>query len=66
MGHHHPWLGGHRSDEYFGIRPGPSEALVAVIARRPQIAGYFAGTPIATACAITRPPGPCRTSRSGV
>jgi 3',5'-cyclic-AMP phosphodiesterase len=43
MGHHHPWLGGHRSDEYFGIRPGPSEALVAVIARRPQIAGYFAG-----------------------
>ena len=43
MGHHHPWLGGHRSEDYFGIRPDPSEALVAVIARRPQIAGYFAG-----------------------
>jgi 3',5'-cyclic AMP phosphodiesterase CpdA len=43
MGHHHPWLGGRRSEDYFGIRPDPSEALVAVIARRPQIAGYFAG-----------------------
>jgi len=43
MGHHHPWLGGHRSDDYFGIRPDPSEALVAVMARRPRIVGYFAG-----------------------
>jgi hypothetical protein len=43
MGHHHPWLGGKRSDTYFGIHPDPSEGLVAVVARRPRIAGYFAG-----------------------
>src|SRR5262249_46245950 len=43
MGHHHPWLGGRRTDDYFGIRPAPSEALVAVVARRPNIVGYFAG-----------------------
>jgi Icc protein len=43
MGHHHPWLGGRRGDDYFGIRPEPSERLVEAIARRPNIAGYFAG-----------------------
>jgi predicted phosphodiesterase len=43
MGHHQPWLGGHRSDDYFGIQPGPSEDLVAVVARRRGIVGYFAG-----------------------
>ncbi len=43
MGHHQPWLGGRRTDDYFGIRPGPSEALVAVVARRRSIVGYFAG-----------------------
>jgi Icc protein len=43
MGHHQPWLGGHRSDNYFGIQPGPSEGLVAVVARRRNIVGYFAG-----------------------
>jgi 3',5'-cyclic-AMP phosphodiesterase len=43
MGHHHPWLGGHRSDNYFGIQPDPSERLVEVVARRPNVAGYFAG-----------------------
>jgi 3',5'-cyclic-AMP phosphodiesterase len=43
MGHHHPWLGGKRSDGYFGLHPVPSEGLIAVIARRPRIAGYFAG-----------------------
>jgi Icc protein len=43
MGHHHPWLGGRRAADYFGIGPAPSEALVAVVARRPNIVGYFAG-----------------------
>jgi Icc protein len=43
MGHHHPWLGGRRHDDYFGIHPDPSEALLAVVARRRRIAGYFAG-----------------------
>jgi 3',5'-cyclic AMP phosphodiesterase CpdA len=43
FGHHHPWLGGHRSADYFGIDPDSSEALVEVVARRPGILGYFAG-----------------------
>jgi hypothetical protein len=43
MGHHHPWLGGRRTDDYFGLHPDPSETLVAVVARRPNIVGYFAG-----------------------
>jgi predicted phosphodiesterase len=43
MGHHHPWLGGKRADDYFGIKPEASDRLVEVIARRPRIAGYFAG-----------------------
>lgn len=45
MGHHHPWAPGSRlrTDDYFGIRPDDSEALVAVFERRPRLAGYFAG-----------------------
>lgn len=45
FGHHHPWAPGSRNrvETYFGINPGDSEALVAVAARRPSIAGYFAG-----------------------
>ena len=45
FGHHHPWAPGSkkRSPTYFGINPDDSEKLVAVAARRPAIAGYFAG-----------------------
>jgi 3',5'-cyclic AMP phosphodiesterase CpdA len=45
FGHHHPWdpASHQRSADYFGINPDDSEALVAVIARREAIAGYFAG-----------------------
>jgi len=43
--HHHPWNPGssNRSPDYFGINPHDSERLVELIARRPAIAGYFAG-----------------------
>jgi len=45
FGHHHPWDPGSddRNDTYFGIIPDDSERLVEVFARRPAIAGYFAG-----------------------
>ncbi|HET9727878.1 MAG TPA: metallophosphoesterase [Acidimicrobiia bacterium] len=45
FGHHHPWdpSSATRSATYFGINPDDSEALCAVIDRRPAIAGYFAG-----------------------
>jgi predicted phosphodiesterase len=45
FGHHHPWdpSSAERNERYFGINPGDSEALCAVIARREAIAGYFAG-----------------------
>jgi Icc protein len=45
FGHHHPWAPGSRSrpSDYFGINPDDSEALVAVVARRPALIGYFAG-----------------------
>ena len=45
FGHHHPWdpASRHRPDGYFGIDPDDSEALVAVVARRPALVGYFAG-----------------------
>lgn len=45
FGHHHPWdpSSARRSPTYFGINPDDSEALVAEVARRPRIAGYFAG-----------------------
>lgn len=45
LGHHHAWdpSSKERPDDYFGIHPDWSEKLVAVAARRPRIAGYFAG-----------------------
>ena len=45
FGHHHVWSpdSNHRPDSYFGINPDDSERLVEVVARRPVIAGYFAG-----------------------
>jgi 3',5'-cyclic-AMP phosphodiesterase len=45
FGHHHPWNpdSGVRPEAYFGINPDDSERLVEVVARRPRIAGYFAG-----------------------
>lgn len=45
FGHHHVWSpdSNHRPDTYFGINPVDSERLVDVVARRPAIAGYFAG-----------------------
>lgn len=44
FGHHQNWIpGSRRSPNYFGINPDDSEALIAVIARRPRIKGYFAG-----------------------
>ncbi|HZU72960.1 MAG TPA: metallophosphoesterase [Acidimicrobiales bacterium] len=45
LGHHHAWDPGYsnRSPTYYGINPEDSEALVAVVARRPRLAGYFAG-----------------------
>jgi 3',5'-cyclic-AMP phosphodiesterase len=45
FGHHHPWDPGSRKrpEAYFGINPDDSERLVEIVARRPRIAGYFAG-----------------------
>ena len=45
FGHHHCWMPGSKSrpDAYFGIRPDDSEQLVAVVARRPALVGYFSG-----------------------
>ncbi len=45
MGHHHPWdpASNTRPDSYFGISPTASEGLVAVLARRERILGWFAG-----------------------
>jgi hypothetical protein len=45
FGHHHVWRPGwdQRSDSYYGIHPDASERLVAVVARRRCILGYFAG-----------------------
>jgi predicted phosphodiesterase len=45
FGHHHLWNldAGHRSGTYFGINPDDSEALAAVVSRRENIVGYFAG-----------------------
>jgi Icc protein len=45
FGHHHPWdpSSAEREETYFGVNPDDSEALCAVIARRPAISGYFAG-----------------------
>ena len=45
FGHHHSWdpASRHRPDNYFGINPDDSEALIALVARRKAIRGYFAG-----------------------
>ncbi len=45
FGHHHCWDPGAsaRPDDYFGIRPDDSEALIALAARHPSFVGYFAG-----------------------
>jgi 3',5'-cyclic AMP phosphodiesterase CpdA len=45
FGHHHIWPtdAAVRPDDYFGIRPDDSEALVEVVAARDNIVGYFAG-----------------------
>jgi 3',5'-cyclic-AMP phosphodiesterase len=45
FGHHHLWnlAADHRSGTYFGINPDDSEALAAVVNRRENIVGYFAG-----------------------
>lgn len=45
FGHHHAWSpdSSQRPEAYFGIAPDDSERLVEVVARRPRIAGYFAG-----------------------
>jgi predicted phosphodiesterase len=45
FGHHHAWQPGSRArpETYFGINCDDSEKLVDVVARRPALAGYFAG-----------------------
>jgi 3',5'-cyclic-AMP phosphodiesterase len=45
FGHHHLWnlAADHRSPSYFGINPDDSDGLAAVVARRQNIVGYFAG-----------------------
>ncbi len=44
MGHHQAWMpDGKRSDDYFGLHPDSSDGLIAVVARRSNILGYFAG-----------------------
>ena len=45
FGHHNIWNPETdvRSDTFFGIRPDDSEGLFEVMARRPNVVGYFAG-----------------------
>jgi predicted phosphodiesterase len=46
MGHHQQWLpgeNGHRSDDYFGIHPDPSDRLSEVAERRRALVAYTAG-----------------------
>jgi len=45
FGHHDVWPidAPVRPDDYFGLTPASSEALVALVARRENVAGYFAG-----------------------
>jgi 3',5'-cyclic AMP phosphodiesterase CpdA len=45
FGHHHVFdpESRNRPETYFGINPDDSEQLVAVVARRPALVGYFAG-----------------------
>jgi Icc protein len=45
FGHHHCWdpTAVTRPDDYFGIRPDDSEALIDLVVRHRSIRGYFAG-----------------------
>jgi len=43
MGHHQQWVEGTRSPDYFGIDPDASDALTAVMVRRPAIVAYTSG-----------------------
>jgi Icc protein len=45
FGHHHVWNpeSGKRPENYFGVNPDDSEALIDVVAGHPNIRGYFAG-----------------------
>jgi predicted phosphodiesterase len=45
FGHHHVWnpASNQRPENYFGINPDDSEALIEVFVRRPRLVGYFAG-----------------------
>jgi 3',5'-cyclic AMP phosphodiesterase CpdA len=43
MGHHQQWVAGERNPEYFGIDPDASDALTAVLTRRPALVAYTAG-----------------------
>ena len=47
MGHHQQWIGideaSARSDDYFGLHPDPSDALVELVARRRAVVAYAAG-----------------------
>jgi Icc protein len=43
MGHHQQWIGGKRSDDYFGLHPDASDALAGVIGRQRRIVAYTAG-----------------------
>lgn len=45
LGHHPPWnpSSRHRRENYFGINPDDSEALVEVVARRARLVAYLAG-----------------------
>ncbi len=43
MGHHQQWIGGNRSDDYFGLHPDASDALDALAGRRRAIIAYAAG-----------------------
>ncbi|MGE0139108.1 MAG: metallophosphoesterase [Ilumatobacteraceae bacterium] len=43
MGHHQQFIGTSRSPGYFGLHPDASDALTAVIKRRPALVAYTAG-----------------------
>ena len=44
FGHHHIWdPSSSREPAYFGVNPDDSEKLIALVARRPAIIGWFAG-----------------------
>jgi 3',5'-cyclic AMP phosphodiesterase CpdA len=43
MGHHQQWIGGLRSDDYFGLAPDSSDALNDLAARHTAFVAYTAG-----------------------